>query len=314
MEWKNHTRVTEFVLLGITSVRNLQIPLFVLFLSIYSMTLLWNIGIIFIVRLSPSLHTPMYLFISSLSFLDICFSSAVTPKMLTDFLAEKKVISFLGCALQVYFLCAMGSTENFLFAVMAIDRYVAICNPLLYPAVMSPRKCVLFVSGAYTFGFLHSFIETGCTFRLSFCASNALQHFVCDVPPLLDLSCTDTRVITLVLFIFPSLVSMSSLLAILISYGYIIATVLKIASVSGRMKTFSTCASHLTAVTLTYGTVFFVYLWPSTSKELKRVATVFYTVIMPMLNPLIYCLRNNDINSAFRNIVNRRLFLTFCPI
>ncbi|XP_078502666.1 olfactory receptor 5J3-like [Lissotriton helveticus] len=313
MEWKNHTMVTKFVLLGFTSLRHLQIPLFVLFLFIYSMTLLWNIGIILAVRISPSLHTPMYFFISSLSFLDICFSSAITPKMLVDFLTEEKVISFLGCAFQTYFLCAMGTTENFLFAVMAIDRYIAICNPLLYPAVMNHRKCVFFVSGAYTFGFLHAFIETGCTFRLSFCTSNALQHFICDIQPLLDLSCTDTRVNTLILFIFPSLVSMSSLLTILVSYGYIIATVLKIGSVSGRMKAFSTCASHLTAVTLTYGTVFFVYLWPSTSKEQKRVATIFYTVIMPMLNPLIYCLRNSDIKSEFKNIVNKRLFLSLCP-
>ncbi|XP_069083472.1 olfactory receptor 5AP2-like [Pleurodeles waltl] len=309
MEMKNHTRIAEFVLMGITSEPDLQILLFVLFLFIYSLTLIWNTGIIVAVRISPSLHTPMYFFISSLSFLDVWYSSTITPKMLVDFLADKKIISFLGCAFQVYFFCALGSTENFLFAVMALDRYVAICSPLLYPSIMSHQSCVSLVTGAYVAGFVHSLIETGCTFHLSFCASNALQHFVCDFPALFELSCTDTRVNILMLFIFASLVTMSSLLVIFISYGYIIATILNIRSVSGRIKAFSTCASHLTAVTLFYGTVFFVYLWPSTSMEQKSVATVFYTVVIPMLNPLIYSLRNKDIKSAFRNIVYQKILL-----
>ncbi|XP_078508530.1 olfactory receptor 5AP2-like [Lissotriton helveticus] len=309
MTMKNHSRITEFVLMGIVSDPDLQILLFVLFFFIYSLTLIWNTGIIVAVRISTSLHTPMYFFISSLSFLDVWYSSAITPKMLVDFLADKKIISFLGCAFQVYFFCALGSTENFLFAVMALDRYVAICSPLLYPFIMNHKACVSLVTGSFVAGFVHSLIETGCTFRLSFCASNALQHFVCDFPALFELSCTDTRVNMLVLFTFALLVTMSSILIIFISYGYIIATVLKIKSVSGRRKAFSTCASHLTAVTLFYGTVFFVYLWPSTSMKEKSVATVFYTVVIPMLNPIIYSLRNKDIKAALRNIVYQKRFL-----
>ncbi|XP_078502667.1 olfactory receptor 5F1-like [Lissotriton helveticus] len=308
MERKNLTSVSEFVLLGITSQSHLQIPLFVLFLLIYSMTLLWNTVIFLTIWLSTSLHTPMYFFISSLAFLDICFSSAATPKMLADFLTKRKVISFLGCAFQVYFFCALGSTVNFLFAVMALDRYVAICNPLLYPSLMNSRACVLLVTSAYAAGFLHSLIETCITFRLSFCATNTIQHFVCDIPPLLKLSCTDTTINTLVLSIFGAINFMFSLLVILISYGYIIATVLRINSTSGRKKAFSTCASHLTAVTLAYSTVSYVYIWPSTSIDQKSVATVFYTMVIPMLNPIIYSLRNKDIKTALSNIVYQKLF------
>ncbi|XP_078502668.1 olfactory receptor 5J3-like [Lissotriton helveticus] len=308
MESKNHTSVSEFVLLGISSQSHLQIPLFVLFLLIYSRTLLWNIVIFLTIWFSTSLHTPMYFFISSLSFLDICLSSSATPKMLADFLAKRKAISFLGCAFQVFFSCALGSTVNFLFAVMALDRYVAISNPLLYLSVMNHRACVLLVTSAYAAGFLHSLIETCITFRLSFCASNAIQHFVCDIPPLLELSCTDTTFNTLVLSIFGAIILIFSLLVIFISYGYIIATVLRINSTSGRKKAFSTCASHLTAVTLAYATVSYVYIWPSTSIDQKSVATVFYTMVIPMLNALIYSLRNKDIKAALRNIVYRKLF------
>ncbi|KAJ1166905.1 hypothetical protein NDU88_007301 [Pleurodeles waltl] len=195
---------------------------------------------------------------------------------------------------------------------MALDRYVAICNPLLYPSVMNHRSCVLLVTSAYTAGFLHSILETFITFRLSFCASNAIQHFACDIPPLLELSCTDARINKLVLSTFGAITFMFSLLVIFFSYGYIIAAVLRIDSKSGRKKAFSTCASHLTAVTLAYATVSYVYLWPSTSIEQKSVATVFYTMVIPMLNPLIYSLRNKDIKAALRNIIYQKLIPSVC--
>ncbi|XP_030077600.1 olfactory receptor 1020-like [Microcaecilia unicolor] len=304
MRGTNRSSVTEFVLLGLTSDPQLQIILFVLFLFIYNITLMGNGAIIVIIRLSPRLHTPMYFFLSHLSFVDLCYSSTITPKMLINFLSERKTISFIGCGVQLYFYSALGAVECLMLVVMAYDRYVAICNPLLYPIVMSKRLCNQMVGSAYMGGLLHSLIHTSCTFRLSFCSSNVINHFVCDYPPLLMLSCTDTSVNELMLFVIAGFFMTSTVLAILISYTYIISTILRIRSGEGRQKAFSTCASHFICIVLFFGTVFFMYLRPNSKykDEQDKVITVFYTVVIPMLNPLIYSLRNKEVKQAMKKV------------
>uniref|UniRef100_A0A6P8PNT9 Olfactory receptor n=1 Tax=Geotrypetes seraphini TaxID=260995 RepID=A0A6P8PNT9_GEOSA len=302
MERKNQTSVTEFILLGLTRDPTLQIPLFVLLLLVYIFTLLGNIGIIIATRSDRQLQTPMYFFLCHLSILDICYSSAVTPITLQTFLVKQKAISFLGCALQLYFYAAFATVECFLLSVMAFDRYVAICNPLLYPVIMSRKLCLLMLSTAYVGGFCNSLIHTVCVFQLSFCGPNVIDHYFCDIPPLLVLACSDTSVTELVAFICVGFNCTSSSLAILISYTYIISSILRIRSAEGRRKAFSTCASHFTAVLIFFGTLFFMYLRPASSNsvEQEKVVSVFYAVLIPILNPLIYTLRNKEVKSALR--------------
>ncbi|XP_030077192.1 olfactory receptor 1020-like [Microcaecilia unicolor] len=304
---KNQTSVTEFILLGLTRDPKLQIPLFVLFLLVYIITLLGNIGIILVTRLDVHLQTPMYFFLFHLSFIDICYSSAITPKTLQTLLAEQKSISFLGCALQLYFYVGYATTECFLLSVMAYDRYVAICNPLLYPVIMSRRLCIQMLSAAYMAGFCNALIHTVCTFHLSYCGSNVINHYFCDVPPLLMLTCSDTSVSELALFIFVGFNTISTFIAILISYTYILSSILRIRSAEGRRKAFNTCASHFTAVLIFYGTLFFMYLRPASSYSMEqdRVVSVFYAVLIPMLNPLIYSLRNKEVKAAFRRALTK---------
>ncbi|KAM9311859.1 olfactory receptor 5T17-like [Gastrophryne carolinensis] len=256
--------------------------------------------IISVVYNNDRLHTPMYYFICSLSILDLCFSSDITPNVLVNLLLERKVISYAGCVAQLFLFAALGSTECILFAVMAYDRYMAICNPLNYTVVMQKKTCLKLVCGAYTAGILHSLIETCFTFHLSFCASNVLHDFVCDFPPLLSISCTDTTINEIVLFIFSAAVNIPPIAVIIWSYASISVSIWKIKSSHGRKKAFSTCASHLIAVTLFYGTVLYVYLSPKSKFTIERrsVATVFYTIVIPMLNPIIYSLRNKDIHAA----------------
>ncbi|XP_030046381.1 olfactory receptor 1019-like [Microcaecilia unicolor] len=310
MTEENQTTVTEFLLLGFTSDPQLQFALFVVFFLIYLTTLLGNIGIILLIQLDPRLHTPMYFFLCNLSFVDVCCSSSIAPKMLVNFLSEEKNISYLGCAAQLYFFLAFACTDNFLLAVMAYDRYVAICNPLLYPVVMTRKVCSQLASTVYIAGFLYSLLQTGNTFRLSFCKSNVVSHFFCDIPPLLKLSCTDTYINEMVLNVFAVLISLPSLLVILISYSSIIANVLKIRSAEGRRKAFSTCSSHFTSVTLFYGSALFMYLRPSSSYSLKqdRFISIFYTLVIPMLNPLIYSLRNQEVKAALRKLSSENVF------
>ncbi|XP_030077223.1 olfactory receptor 1020-like isoform X2 [Microcaecilia unicolor] len=292
--------MTEFIFLGLTRDPKLQIPLFVLFLLIYIITLLGNIGIILVTRLDARLQTPMYFFLFHLSFVDICYSSVITPKTLQTLLTEQKIISFLGCALQMYFFACFATTEAFLLAVMAYDRYVAICNPLLYPVIMSRRLCIQMLSAAYLGGFCNSVVQTVCIFHLSFCRSNVINHYFCDAPPLLLLTCSDPFICELALFIFVGFNCTSTFLAILISYTYILSNILRIRSAEGRYKAFNTCASHFTAVLIFYGTVFFMYLRPTSSYSMEqdRVVSVFYAVLIPMLNPLIYSLRNKEVKAA----------------
>ncbi|XP_062972945.1 olfactory receptor 5AP2-like [Elgaria multicarinata webbii] len=305
----NHTRVTVFILLGITNKTELKLPLFITFLVIYIVTVAGNLGIIFLIRIDPRLHTPMYFFLSNLAIADASSSSAVTPKMLVDLLTEKKSIGFFGCATQMFFCIISGSTECLLLAVMAYDRYVAICNPLHYSVIMSGKLCTWLVASSYILSIWYSVLYIACIFTLSFCGPNVINHYYCDIPPLLQLSCSDTQANETVLFAQVSINCISTTMIILISYGCIMATILKIRSTDSRQKAFSTCSSHLMVVSLFYGTIFYMYLRPSSTYALEqdKVASLFYTVVIPMLNPLIYSLRNKEVKDAFWRVFRKTL-------
>lgn len=304
---QNQTQVKEFILLGLTDNPDLQGLLFVLFLSIYLTTMLGNLGLIVLIKLDPRLHTPMYFLLSSLSFVDASYSSSVTPKMLVNLVAENKAISFRGCAAQFYFFGSFLGTECFLLAMMAYDRYAAIWNPLLYPVIMSERVCFLLVAASFLAGFGNAAIHTAMTFRLSFCDSNKINHFYCDTPPLLKLSCSDTYINGIVIMAFSSFNVISCVTIVLISYLCILIAILKIPSTEGRFKAFSTCASHLMAVTIFFGTILFMYLRPTSSYSMEqdKIVSVFYAVVIPMLNPFIYSLKNKDVKDAFKKILKK---------
>ncbi|XP_078509029.1 olfactory receptor 5AP2-like [Lissotriton helveticus] len=296
----NWTMVKEFILLGLTDDPLMKVPLFVLFLLVYIITILGNTGIIALIKSSPHLHTSMYFLLSNLSFVDICYSSIITPNLLANFLSESRAISFLGCVTQLFSFVFLGSTEVYLLTVMAYDRYNAICNPLLYSLIMDTRMCVYLVGAAYLAALLNALIHTCCTFRLTFCKSNRIIHFYCDVPPLLKLSCSDTSVNDVVLILFAGGSIVASLVIVLVSYSYIVAAILKIHTSEGRFKAFSTCSSHFLCVTIFFSTLVFMYLRPSSTyvMDQDRVASVFYTSIIPMLNPLIYSLRNQEVKES----------------
>ncbi|XP_066476608.1 olfactory receptor 5AP2-like [Tiliqua scincoides] len=306
---KNNTRVTEFFLSGITNRTELKLPLFLLLLLIYFVTLVGNLGIIFLIRVDSQLHTPMYFFLSHLAFVDVNYSSTITPKILTDLLAERKNIVLGGCATQMFVFVVCGSTECLLLAVMAYDRYVAICSPLHYSAIMSAKMCIELVAGSYALGFLYGVVHTAFTFTLSFCGPNVINHYFCDIPPLLKLSCSDTHTNEIVLFAQVSINCVGTTVIILISYICILFTILKIRSFESRHKALSTCTSHLTVVSLFYGTIFFMYLRPSSTYTLEqdKAASLFYTVVIPMLNPLVYSLRNKEVKEAFRRVLKKTL-------
>ncbi|XP_006892378.1 PREDICTED: olfactory receptor 1020-like [Elephantulus edwardii] len=314
MRGRRKTQMTEFVLLGFRDHPELQCLLFVIFLLVYMITVVGNLGMILLISIDSRLHTPMYFFLSNLSFVDFCYSSVIAPNMLVDFWVENPVISFSGCATQFFFFGSFAGIEGFLLAVMAYDRYVAICKPLLYTVLMTPRLNVLLVSITYTAGFINAAIHTGLTFQLSFCNSNIINHFFCDTPPLLKLSCSDTRINEVVIFAFASFNELSCLLTLLISYLYILTAILRIQSAEGRHKAFSTCASHLMAVTIFFGTILFMYLRPSSSYSMDqdKVVSVFYTVIIPMLNPLIYSLRNKEVKASVGKIFKTNTFNLCC--
>lgn len=302
----NHTTVTEFVLMGFTDRPELQLPLFVVFLVIYLITLVGNLGMILLIKVDSRLHTPMYYFLSHLAFIDICYSSSIGPKMLQNLLVKDKTISFSGCFAQLYFSGAFATTECFLLATMAYDRYMAICNPLIYTAIMTQRVCKELVIGVYTYGFLNAVVQTVLTFQLSFCGSNVIHHFYCADPPLLALSCSDTHRKEKQLLIFSAVNLTGSLLTVFISYICILFSIIKIHSSQGRCKAFSTCASHLTVVVIFYGTLFFMYLWQPTagnSWKYNKVVSVFYSLVIPMLNPLIYSLRNTEVKDTLRKMI-----------
>lgn len=306
----NQTQVSEFVFSGFTDNPKLQVLLFLSFLIIYIVTLEANLGMILLIRMDPQLQTPMYFFLSHLAFVDAGYSSTVTPKAMMDFLAERKTISMAGCATQFYMFDGFVITELFLLSVMAYDRYVAICNPLLYSAVMSTKLCTTLVASVYIYGFASSLVQTVLTFQLSFCGSNVINHFYCSDPPLLALSCSDTQPKEIQLLVISGINLTSSLMTIIVSYIYILSTLFGKHSVNGRHKAFSTCASHLTSVTIFYGTLFFMYLQPSSAHSLNydKTVSVFYAVVIPMLNPLIYSLRNKEVKGALRRLVGRKRF------
>ncbi|XP_030046960.1 olfactory receptor 146-like [Microcaecilia unicolor] len=307
MEEKNQTSVTKFILLGLTDDPELQIILFLLFLVIYVITLLGNAGIIILTRLDPNLQTPMYYFLCSLSFSDLCYSTVITPRMLVDLLSEKKAISFVECTAQLYFFAVFTSTESFLLSVMAYDRYVAVCNPLLYINIMNPARCYQLVAGVFAGGFLISFVHVGCIFSLFFCGPNVINHFYCDFMPLFSLSCSRTFTSKTVFFILVVSFGFSTFSLTITSYASIFSTILKMRSTEGRYKAFSTCASHLTAISLFYGTIFFMYMHLDTgfSMSQTKVASVFYTVVIPMLNPLIYSIKNKEVKRALRKVIHK---------
>ncbi|KAM8928842.1 olfactory receptor 5G3-like [Lycaon pictus] len=302
MEEKNQTGVTEFLFLGLTDHLHQQIVLFVMLLFVYLVTLGGNIGMIILIWTDPRFHTPMYFFLSHLSFVDLCSSSSIAPKMLCDIFAEKKDISFMGCAAQMWFFGLFVATECFLLASMAYDRYMAICKPLLYTLIMSQRVCVQLVVGPYSMALISTMTHTILTFRLPFCGPNVINHFFCDISPLLSLACADTWINKLVLFIMAGSIGMLSGLIIMVSYVCILVAILKIQTADGRQKAFSTCSSHLAVVSVLYGTLFFIYVQPgsSPSLDINKVISLFYTVVIPMLNPLIYSLRNKEVKNAFR--------------
>ncbi|XP_077175171.1 olfactory receptor 5M5-like [Paroedura picta] len=311
MLMKNQTQVTEFVFSGFTDHPKLQVILFVMFLVIYIVTLGANLGMILLIRMDPQLQTPMYFFLSHLAFVDAGYSSTVTPKAMMDFLAERKTISIAGCATQFYMFDGFVITELFLLSVMAYDRYVAICNPLLYSVLMSKMLCTMLVASVYIYGFVSSVLQTVLTFQLSFCGSNVINHFYCNDPPLLALSCSDTQPKEIQLLVISGINLTSSLMTIIVSYIYILSTLFGKHSMNGRHKAFSTCASHLTSVIIFYGTLFFMYLQPSSAHSLNydKMVSVFYAVVIPMLNPLIYSLRNKEVKGALRRLMGRKTFL-----
>ncbi|XP_001374531.3 olfactory receptor 5F1 [Monodelphis domestica] len=313
MSGKNHSTVTEFILLGLTDSRELQVIFFVIFLAIYTLTVVGNVGMIVLIILDSRLHTPMYFFLSNLSFTDVCYSSTIAPKMLADLMSKKKTISFAGCFLQMYVFIALATTESILFGLMAYDRYVAICNPLLYTVTMSRTICLKMAAGAYTAGLLNSMINTSYLSSLSFCASNIIHHFFCDSPPLLKISCSDTHMNENIISLCAGVNMVGTVLIILTSYIYILVSIMRMNSREGRHKAFSTCASHLTAIIIFYSTAIFTYLRPSSSYSLNqdKVASVFYTMVIPMLNPLIYSLRNKEVKKALKNVIRRKRNFAF---
>uniref|UniRef100_A0A8C5ZS22 Olfactory receptor n=1 Tax=Marmota marmota marmota TaxID=9994 RepID=A0A8C5ZS22_MARMA len=302
----NLSVVHEFILMGITSRPDLQAPLFGLFLIIYLVTVLGNLGMIILTKVDHSLQTPMYFFLRNLALtdLDACYSSVITPNMLVDFLSREKTISFGACAAQMFFAVTCGTTECFLLAAMAYDRYVAIYNPLLYSVSMSPRVYVPLIVASCVGGILHAATHTTATFSLSFCGSNIINHIFCDIPPLLEISCSDTSPNQLLFFYFAGSIVICTILTILISYGFILLAILRIHSAEGKRKVFSTCGSHLTAVSISYGTAVFMYVRPTSHYALEHdmVVSIFYSIVIPMLNRLIYSLRNKDVKEKNKHV------------
>ncbi|XP_040486633.1 olfactory receptor 8D1 isoform X2 [Ursus maritimus] len=308
MATSNHSSMTEFILEGLTKRPELQLPLFLLFLGVYVVTLVGNLGMILLIAISSQLHSPMYYFLSHLSFIDLCYSSVITPKMLVNFISEKNIISFLACMTQLYFFLIFALAEGYLLTVMAYDRYVAICSPLLYSVIMSSRVCWLLVLVAFILGFLSASAHTSAMVKLSFCRSHIISHYFCDVLPLLNLSCSDTHLNELLLFIIAGFNTLVPTLAVFISYAFIFYSILHIRSSEGRSKAFGTCSSHLMAVGIFFGSITFMYFKPpsSNSLEQEKVSSVFYTTVIPMLNPLIYSLRNKDVKKALRKVLVKK--------
>uniref|UniRef100_A0A8C3W8J6 Olfactory receptor n=1 Tax=Catagonus wagneri TaxID=51154 RepID=A0A8C3W8J6_9CETA len=307
MAEKNFTFVTEFLLIAFTDCAERALPLFLLFLFIYLITLWGNLGMIILIRMDHRLHTPMYFLLSHLSFMDICYSSVTVPQMMAVLLAHGVALSYTRCASQFFLFTFFGSIDCYLLALMAYDRYMAVCRPLLYATIMTQKALLGFVGGAYIAGVFSALVRTVSAFTLSFCGTNEIDFIFCDLPPLLKLTCGDSYTQEVVIIVFAIFVIPACMVVVLVSYLLIILAILRIPSVGGRAKTFSTCASHLTSVSLFFGTLIFMYLRDNSgqSTEGDRVVSVFYTTVIPMLNPLIYSLRNKEVKEALKKALNR---------
>uniref|UniRef100_A0A8C6DFN9 Olfactory receptor n=1 Tax=Moschus moschiferus TaxID=68415 RepID=A0A8C6DFN9_MOSMO len=303
---KNLSVIDEFVLLGLSTDPDIQTMLFVLFLGIYLLTLMGNLMMILVIRAEPHLHTPMYFFLGHLSFLDTCYSSVTVPKMLQNFLSQRKTISVSGCITQSFFFIFSGATESCLLSTMAYDRYAAICHPLLYTVIMNGPLCTAMVSAAWVMGFLRSLVNNLCAQNLQFYGPNIISHFCCELPSLFPLSCSDTMPNTILLILLAVSCTSLGLLTlppILFSYSRIISAILNIHSSEGQGKAFSTCSSHLTVVLLFYGTALFRYTSPASGSVLERVVSIQYSVITSLLNPLIYSLKNQEVKTALQRVL-----------
>ncbi|XP_067173082.1 olfactory receptor 5B21-like [Apteryx mantelli] len=311
-EWDNQTSVMEFLLLGMGNVTTLQTPLFLLSLIIYLVTVVGNSLVTVVVVADQHLHTPMYFFLGNLSSLETCYSSTILPRLLVTFLTGNRTISVHGCIAQFYFFGSLATTECYLLAMMSYDRYLAICQPLLYASLMTWKVCLQMVAGSWLVGFLVTTVVTSFVSQLKFCGPKAIDHFFCDLTPLLALSCSDTRKITFLSFTVSFLSAVLPFLFTLASYVCIIAAILRILSSVGRQKAFSTCSSHLIVVTVFYGTLIIVYLMPRTPqlRQLNKVFSFFYTVLTPLVNPLIYSLRNTEVREALREALRKALACT----
>ncbi|KAM5170520.1 olfactory receptor 5AP2-like [Mantella aurantiaca] len=302
----NKTQVTFFELSGLTDDKEFAPFLFMLFLLVYMMTICGNIGIIAVVQISSSLHTPMYYFLSYLSLVDLFYSSVVTPKLLSDLLSDKKLISFIGCALQFYFFIALASVEVFVLSIMAYDRYIAICHPLRYVLIMTAKKCLGLALLIFLVGFIQSVPQTSCVFSLEYCHSNIVDHIYCDLPPLLKLTSSDTLTCQIVTLFTGSFFGLSSLSTILISYVLIASSILRMKTASGRRKAFSTCSSHLISTSIFYITISLNYFHLSNDlNQQDKVGPVLYTSVTPVLNPLVYSLRNQEIKRIIKKLLWR---------
>ncbi|XP_049738971.1 olfactory receptor 8S1-like [Elephas maximus indicus] len=305
MALRNHTTITEFFLTGLSTDPHIEALLFALFLVIYLLTMMGNLMMLLVIRADSHLHTPMYFFLSNLSFLDICFSSVTVPKLLEDLLSEKKTISVEGCMAQVFFVFITAGTEAFLLSMMAYDRYAAICHPLLYGQVMSNQLCVRLVLTSWGLASLNSVVIVLLAINLDFCEAQTIHHYICELPSLFPLSCSDTSININILICSIFLHGFGTFLPIFISYARIISTVLSISSTTGRNKAFSTCSSHLIAVILSFGSGLVRYLMPTSGSSLDLLASLQYSVVTPMLNPLIYSLKNKDVKAALKRMLEK---------
>ncbi|XP_009005388.3 olfactory receptor 8B12 [Callithrix jacchus] len=308
MPAKNSSSVTEFILAGLMDQPGLQIPLFFLFLGFYVVTVVGNLGLITLIGLNSHLHIPMYFFLFNLSFIDFSYSTTITPKMLMSFVTKKNMISYAGCMTQFFFFCFFVFSDSYILSAMAYDRYVAICNPLLYMVTMSPQVCLLLLLGVYGMGALGAVAHMGNIMFMTFCAENLVNHYMCDILPLLELSCNSSYINLLLVFIIVTIGIGVPIVTIFISYGFILSSILHISSAEGRSKAFSTCSSHIVVVLLFFGSGAFMYLKPPSILPLDqgKVSSIFYTAVVPMFNPLIYSLRNKDVKAALRRTFCRK--------
>ena len=306
----NGSFMTQFILMGLRDQPDLQLPLFFLFLVMYMVTVMGNLSLIILIGLSSHLHTPMYFFLFNLSFIDLCYSSVFTPKMLINIISKKKIISYIGCMTQLYFFSFFGISECYVLTSMAYDRYVAICNPLFYNIAMSPKVCSSLMLGSYLMAVLDATTLITCMLRLTFCDANTINHYLCDIHPLLQLSCASTHIIELEVFIVGGINIIVPSLTIFVSYGLIFSSIFHISSTEGRSKAISTCSSHIITVSLSFGSGAFMYLKPSSAVSVDEgiISSVFYTNTVPFLNPLIYSMRNKDVKHALRKTLRRRQF------